>query len=92
VVLGGFSAPQVPFPVSDLKTREQTLIGSQGHPGTFAPVIDLIATRRLCPSALVSHVVGLDELPAMFELLDTKSDGVVKVVVEPWRAPVTPAR
>jgi L-gulonate 5-dehydrogenase len=86
VVLGGFSSRETPFSVSDFKNKEQTLLGSLGHPGTFAPVIDLIAKRQLRPEAMVSHAVALDELPTMLRLLDEKSDGVLKVVILPRSA------
>lgn len=85
LVVGGFSSAETPFPVGALKNKEQALLGSQGHPQTFGPVIDLLATKQLQPAAMVSHVVSLEELPAMLQLLDDKGDGVVKVVVEPSR-------
>ena len=85
LVVGGFSTPETPFPVGALKNKEQCLLGSQGHPGTFAPVIELLASKQLQPAPMVSHVVGIAELPTMFGLLDSKADGVVKVVVEPSR-------
>ncbi|MPZ59816.1 MAG: alcohol dehydrogenase catalytic domain-containing protein [Propionibacteriales bacterium] len=82
VVLGSFKQKTLPFAVADLKNREQSLIGSQGHPRTFTPVIDLIAHGSLRPHQLVSHTVGLDDLPDAFRMLDERSDGVMKVVVK----------
>jgi L-gulonate 5-dehydrogenase len=83
VVLGSFSDPQIPVAVGDLKRRELSLIGSSGHPGTYAPVIDHVASGRLRPAALVSHVVGLDDVPEIFRKLDQRADGILKVVVAP---------
>lgn len=81
VVMGSFRDPVVSFPVADLKKREQTLVGSHGHPGTFGPVLDLVADGSLRPRELISHTIGLEELPAAFELLDARADQVMKIVV-----------
>lgn len=82
VVMGSFKEPTPPFPVADLKQREQTLLGSQGHPGTFAPVVELIADGSLRPRRLISHTMGLGDLPRAFQMIDERSDGVMKVVVK----------
>ena len=85
VSIGEFTDTLVPFPVRPLKNREQTFMGSIGHPEAFAPVIQLIAEGLLDPVALVSHRVGLDDLEHVFGLLDAKEDEIVKVVVHPGR-------
>ncbi|HWM16624.1 MAG TPA: alcohol dehydrogenase catalytic domain-containing protein [Microbacterium sp.] len=83
LVLGAFAEKTFPFAVGDLKTKEQTVIGSHGHPRTFAPVLDLIADGRLDASALVTHHLGLDQSATAFDLLDRRLDGVMKVVISP---------
>lgn len=83
VVMGSFKDDLVPFPVNGIKNREQTFIGSMGHPETYGPVIELVADGRLKLARMISHTVGLDGLAGAFEALDRKQDGVVKIAVEP---------
>lgn len=83
VVMGAFADKTFPFSVGDLKNREQTLMGSHGHPRTFAPVLELLAEGRLDAGAMVTHRIALEESARAFELLDNRLDGVVKVVVSP---------
>jgi L-gulonate 5-dehydrogenase len=82
VILGSFEEKSFPFPIADVKMREQTLIGSHGHPQTFAPVIDLIAEGALRPSQLITHTVGLEEVPDALRLIDERADGIMKVVIK----------
>jgi len=83
VVMGAFTEKTFPFAIGDLKNKEQTLLGSHGHPGTFAPVLELIEDGLLDAAALVTHRLGLDQSATAFELLDRRLDGVMKVVVNP---------
>ena len=47
-----------------------------------APVIRLIADRRLDPSPLLTHRFPLSEISAAFELVAGYRDGVIKAVVD----------
>lgn len=46
-------------------------------------VMSLIADQRLDPSLLLSHSLPLDKAPDAYEMLSTRSDGAVKVVLTP---------
>lgn len=83
VVVGGFSDLLSSFPVSDLKNREQSLIGSHGHPETFGPVLAMFVESGLRPGDLVSHTVGLPELGPLLNRMATNSEGIIKAVVVP---------
>lgn len=83
LVAGGSSDALSLFPVSDLKNREQALIGSHGHPGTFGPVLELIASGDLPVTPLISHTVGLDGLAGRLTRMSTRSEGIIKAVVVP---------
>jgi 2-desacetyl-2-hydroxyethyl bacteriochlorophyllide A dehydrogenase len=83
VVLGTFAKVPQPFPGYEFKNRELTMLGSHGHPATFAPTIQLVAAGRLRPADLITHHVPLSEAPRAFELLDTRADGVIKIILEP---------
>ena len=83
VILGTFAKAPQPFPGYEFKNREITLLGSHGHPLTFAPTIDLVAQGRLRPADLITHRLPLAESKRAFDLLDTRADGVIKVILEP---------
>jgi 2-desacetyl-2-hydroxyethyl bacteriochlorophyllide A dehydrogenase len=83
VVLGTFGKAPQPLPGYLFKNREQTMLGSHGHPGTFAPTLELVRAGRIRPADLITHTLPLDEVATAFEMLDQRSDGVVKVVLEP---------
>ncbi|MEF8829816.1 MAG: aldehyde dehydrogenase, partial [Haloarcula sp.] len=44
---------------------------------------DLIIEGRADPSWVVSHRVGLEEAPEMYEAFDNREEGVTKVLLEP---------
>jgi L-iditol 2-dehydrogenase len=83
IVLGSFASNAVPLRIVDFKFRELELRGSQGHPNTFRPVLDLIALGALPARRLITHRLPLTEISEAFRLLDSKSEGVMKVVIEP---------
>ena len=82
VILGSFEDSSFPFPVAEVKKREQTVIGSHGHPRTFAPVIDRIADGSLRPHELITHTVGIEDVPEALRLIDERADEVMKVVIK----------
>jgi L-gulonate 5-dehydrogenase len=82
LILGSFEDSSFPFPVAEVKKREQVLIGSHGHPRTFQPVIDLIADGALRPRELITHTVGIDDVPEALRLIDERADDVMKVVIK----------
>jgi len=44
---------------------------------------DMIISGEADPSWVVSHRVGLDEAPDMYEAFDNREEGVTKVLLEP---------
>jgi threonine dehydrogenase-like Zn-dependent dehydrogenase len=46
-------------------------------------LVELIETRKLDPSFVVTHTVGLDEGPQMYRVFRDKQDGCIKVVLKP---------
>jgi L-iditol 2-dehydrogenase len=43
----------------------------------------LIAARRFSYAPLITHRFGLDEVDRAYELMDARTDGFVKAVLEP---------
>lgn len=85
VILGTFAKAPQPFPAYAFKNRELTIMGSHGHPSTFAPTLELVAQGRLRPADLITHTFPLDRTEDAFHLIDARRDGVIKVVVQPHR-------
>lgn len=83
IVLGSFKTDGAPIPIVDMKFREVEVIGSQGHPRTFAPTLELIASGELPAAKLITHRFPLDRAAEAFRLLSERADGVMKVVIEP---------
>lgn len=83
VILGTFAKPPQPFPAYAFKNSELTMLGSHGHPGSFAPTLDLVASGRIRPSDLITHTIPLADAASAFTMLDERADGVIKVVLQP---------
>lgn len=47
------------------------------------PLFDLISEGKLKPEAIITHRIGLDEVPNMYKTFREKLDGCVKVVIKP---------
>jgi threonine dehydrogenase-like Zn-dependent dehydrogenase len=83
VVIGSFKIDEAPLPILTFKFRELDIRGSQGHPGTFRPVLDLIASGELPARDLITHSLPLDRVADGFALLADRREDVMKVVIEP---------
>lgn len=83
VVVGSFKVDEAPFPILGFKFRELEILGSQGHPATFAPTLELIASGVLPAHTLVTHRLPLERVAEGFALLADRAEQVMKVVIEP---------
>ena len=83
VVIGSFKNDEAPLPILSFKFRELDIRGSQGHPGTFGPVLQLIASGQLPARDLITHRLPLDRVAEGFALLADRREDVMKVVIEP---------
>lgn len=83
VIVGTFTKDPQPFPAHALYDREQTMMGSHGHPGSFGATLDLVARRRIRPADLITHTIPLAQIDRAFALLDSRAEGVIKVVIRP---------
>lgn len=82
VIVGTFGKVPQPMPAYLFKNREQTMMGSHGHPDAFAPTIELVSGGSIKPGELITHRFGLADVADAFSLLGDRADGVVKVVIE----------
>ncbi|HEV2575879.1 MAG TPA: zinc-dependent alcohol dehydrogenase [Acidobacteriaceae bacterium] len=49
------------------------------------PLLKYIEDGKIDPSFLISHRVGIEEVPDMYKIWRDKKDQVTKIVIDPWR-------
>lgn len=49
------------------------------------PLLQSIEDGKIDPSFLISHRVGIEEVPDMYKIWRDKKDQVTKIVIDPWR-------
>ena len=80
-VYGGFIDKA---PVGSWFAKGLTLKGGQTHVHRYlGPLLELIESGRLDPSFIITHRIGLDEVPDAYRTFRDKEDGCVKVVIRP---------
>jgi L-gulonate 5-dehydrogenase len=62
--------------------KELTLVGSRLNNRKFPEVLELMASGRLDPLALVSHRLPFDEMPGAIEMLDHHPERARKVLIQ----------
>lgn len=83
VVLVGNLSPQIQFPLQQVVTREITVQGSCAINGEYELVLDLLATKKIDVTPLVSAVAPLSEGANWFKRLYNKEPGLNKVILVP---------
>jgi len=83
VGLVGNLAPETPFPLQAVVTREITLIGSYASAGEYPRAIELVASGAIQVAPLISAVAPLADGPAWFERLYKTEPGLMKVILQP---------
>lgn len=71
--------------VATLVARGLTVhgIGGNGGKGQYETAVDLVASGRVDPAALVTHHFDLDGAGSAFELAHSKREQAIKVVIRP---------
>lgn len=82
-VVGSFAQDRATLPIINFKFNEKEIIGSQGMAPGYNAIFDLVLRGMMDLKALITHTISLEELPRGFELMDTKAEDVIKVVVKP---------
>lgn len=82
VVAGTFERPYE-VDLLRLLVQEQSIIGTIGYPDEFREAVGLIVSGAIDVGPLISEIVGLEELPSVFERLAAGRDGRQKVLVRP---------
>jgi L-iditol 2-dehydrogenase len=92
VVLFGVYPQQERLSVSPFRVNEDELriVGSLNNPNTHQRAIDLVASGRVSLDGMITHRLGLDDLP---RAMDRESfPGAGKLTVDPQKHAVAPAQ
>ena len=79
----GMDSPRAEFTLQRLVNRQLTVRGSCASAGEYPDCLDLIATRKVDVTALISAVAPLAEGASWFKRLYEREPGLLKVVLEP---------
>lgn len=83
-VTGVYGGSYNGFPFGDLMNRNITIKMGQAPVIHYMPqMYELVASGKIDPMDVVTHVMPLAEAKRGYELFDTKMDGCIKVVLQP---------
>lgn len=72
------------FPFGDIFQRNVNIKTGQAPVIHYMPYLyDLIATGKVDPGDVITHVLPLDQAKHGYEVFDTKTDGAIKVLLKP---------
>jgi threonine dehydrogenase-like Zn-dependent dehydrogenase len=83
VVLVGNLSPEISFPLQQVVTRELTVQGSCAINGEYELVLDLLSSKKVDVSPMISVVAPLSEGASWFQKLYNKEPGLNKVILVP---------
>lgn len=72
------------FPMGTVMNKGLTIKTGQTHVQHYLPsLLEKIEQGEIDPSFIITHSVGLDQAPEMYETFRDKKDGCIKVVLKP---------
>ena len=76
------------FPMGTVMNKGLTIKTGQTHVQHYLPrLLQKIETGEIDPSFVITHTVGLDQAPEMYETFRDRKDGCIKVVLDPALRP-----
>jgi S-(hydroxymethyl)glutathione dehydrogenase/alcohol dehydrogenase len=83
-ITGAYGARYNAFPLGDIFQRNVNIRSGQAPVIPYMPLMyDMVATGKINPFDVITHVIPLSEAKRGYELFDTKTDGCIKVVLKP---------
>jgi 2-desacetyl-2-hydroxyethyl bacteriochlorophyllide A dehydrogenase len=73
----------IPFSPFEIFGRDITVLGSFAVNLTFGPALELLRSRAVRVEPLISHRFALEEFPRALEMARTRSEPMMKVLIEP---------
>jgi L-iditol 2-dehydrogenase len=83
VGLVGNLAPEVPFPLQSVVTRELALVASCASAGEYPRAIELLASGAINVAPLISAIAPLADGQHWFDRLHAGEPGLMKVILKP---------
>lgn len=81
---GVYGARYNAFPLGDIFERNVNIRSGQAPVIHYMPYMyELVASGKINPMDVITHVIPLSEAKRGYEMFDTKTDGCVKVVLKP---------
>lgn len=72
------------IPFGAAMNKGLTIKSGQTHVRRYMqPLFDLIGAGKLTPASIITHRIGLDQAPEMYDTFRSKKDGCIKVVIKP---------
>lgn len=72
----------VTIPVKKLVTEEITLYGTVGNTKAWYPLVDLLASKKLDLSDMVTHRFTIDDIDKAFDLYRNREQSLIKAIIE----------
>ena len=83
-VTGAYGGRYNAFPLGDLFQRNITVRSGQAPVVHYMPhMYELVATGKVDPGDIITHVLPLSDAKKGYEVFDTKTDNCIKVVLKP---------
>lgn len=81
-LIGLHEEENVPLPLATVTFKELSIIGNAVYDNTdFETALELLKTRKVNPTPLITHVFPLEEASKAFEVLTRRSEPAVKVLL-----------
>jgi len=85
-VVGVNLEPDFPFRMDYAMSHNLTFrIGKCPVPETWSDLVPLVQAGKLKPERVITHELGLSEGEYAYQLFDARTDGVMKIMLEPGR-------
>lgn len=83
-ITGAYGGRYNAFPLGDIMQRNITIRSGQAPVIHYMPYMyELIATGKVDPGDIITHVIPLSEAKRGYEVFDTKTDNCIKVILKP---------
>jgi threonine dehydrogenase-like Zn-dependent dehydrogenase len=83
-VIGAYGGFADMIPLGSIMQKALTIKSGQCHVQRYMrPLLDLIEQKRIDPSFVVTHRIGLDEAAEGYQVFNEKEDECIKVVLKP---------
>ncbi|PLR94673.1 zinc-dependent alcohol dehydrogenase [Bacillus sp. T33-2] len=80
-LLGVCGGRRASLDVDKVVTSEMNILGSISSPGVWDTVVELIASKKVNTTDIVSHTLKMSELQNVFEMMERRDETLIKAVL-----------